>query len=158
MTRVPDHVVEKRAKEYIERFNDPRAMCLPSAVRDVMRTIAEITAWSKDFSLFTHEDFHLYPGWDQQNFAHFVSLLPLPEQIEKQHEGVFCHCCSNRCLAVSPKIMEENAEQRGFRIAMESLREKKPRLTDLNDRSYPEAARELEAEGARRFGVDWNKE
>ena len=158
MTRVPDHVVEKRAKEFSEKLSDPKYMCIPRSVPDAIKTIGEIAEWSENFSLFTHESFYLYPGWDRQNFVYFLCLIPTAEQIKKQHEGVFCRNCSSRCLDVSPKMMEETAERRGFRTAIDYLDEKAPRTRQDDCEVISSAVRSLEDEAARLFGVDWNKE
>lgn len=158
MTRVPDHVVEKMAQGFTEMLSDPKHMCLSRSVSDAVRTIAEITEWAEDFETFTYDSFRLYPGWNQENFALYVRLIPTAEQIKKQHEGAFCRNCASRCLDVSPKVMEEAAERRGFRTAIDYLDEKAPRTRQDDCEVISSAVRELEAEGARRFGVDWNKE
>lgn len=158
MTRVPDHVVEKMAQEFTEMLSDPKYMCLSRSVPDAVRTIGEITGWAEDFETFTHESFRLYPGWNQENFALFVHLIPTAHQIEKQHEGVFCKSCSSRCLDVSPKVMEEAAERRGFRTAIDYLDEKAPRTRQEDCEVILSAVRDLEDEAERLFGVDWNKD
>ncbi len=158
MTRVPDHVVEQRAKEFTEKLSDPRQMCIRSSVPDAVRAIEDLTRWAEDFETFTHKSFHMYAGWNQENFALYVHLLPTAHQIEKRHEGVFCKSCSSRCLDVSPKVMEESAERRGFRAAINYLDEKAPRTRQDDCEVILSAVRSLEDEAARRFGVDWNKE
>ncbi len=157
MTRVPDSVVEERAKEWIGMLNDPKYMCTANSVPDAMKTIAEITEWSEDFETFTHDKFHLYPGWNQDNFVLFVSLIPTPEQLEKQNEIVaFCLGCGSRC-AVDTEALEDVAMQRGFRMAMEDLSAVIPTLIPAQASIYEIAVKDLESKGRKRFGVDWNK-